>query len=76
MDMAEVSTGSREGNPDTTKNKLFRLLDDDSIIYFEGIAELDKCDSEEGFDPLDDFGMPSYGCTEIQYKELDGWETL
>jgi hypothetical protein len=49
---------------------MFRLLDGDGEIYFEGIATLD-----EEFQPLDDFGR-SYGCTSIQYKEQGKWKEL
>ena len=31
----------------------------------------------EGFEPLDDFGTPYAGCTEIRYQQPDGtWKTL
>jgi hypothetical protein len=44
----------------------FRLLDDDGEVYYEGrMSELD-------FDPLDDYGMPNAGCTELQYREGNG----
>ena len=33
--------------------------------------------SEEGFEPLDQFGTPNAGCTEIRYLEKGGkWVTL
>ena len=35
----------------------FRMYDDDDVLYFEGVMEI------EDFHPLDDFGMPAYGCT-------------
>lgn len=50
----------------------FRLLDDDGLVYYYGFS------SAESFAPLDDFGMPEAGCTEIQYhnpKTME-WETL
>jgi hypothetical protein len=28
--------------------------------------------SELDFDPLDDYGMPNAGCTELQYREGNG----
>lgn len=52
----------------------FRLLDDDGQVYYEGYSN-DK-DSEKAFMPLDNFGMPNAGCTEIQYWENGKWETL
>ncbi|MBL6280128.1 hypothetical protein JMF97_28600 [Micromonospora fiedleri] len=30
----------------------------------------------EDFGPLDDFGQPNYGCTEIQYLDSDKWVSL
>jgi hypothetical protein len=58
----------------------FRMLDDDGEVYYEGrIVGGDYM----GFEPLDDFGMPNAGCTEIQYQsdpEINHtgkrWETL
>jgi len=52
----------------------FRMLDDDGIVYYVGYCE--DGDSEEAFNPLDDYGMPNDGCTEIQYWENGKWETL
>ena len=43
----------------------FRLLDDDGKVYFEGLSNDDS-----SFSPLDDYALPSYGCTEIQYNEF------
>jgi hypothetical protein len=52
----------------------FRLLDADGIVYFEGLSS--DCDSEIAFHPLDFYGMPGYGCTDIEYK-CDGiWVVL
>jgi len=45
----------------------FRLYDDDSTLYFEGVST-----SNSSFAPLDDYGMPGYGCTEIRYWEKVG----
>ncbi|AII15625.1 hypothetical protein CIG1485E_a0100 (plasmid) [Campylobacter iguaniorum] len=52
----------------------FRLLDDDGEVYAKGYS--DDGSSENAFAPLDDYGMPAWGCTEIQYKEKGKWETL
>ncbi len=49
----------------------FRMLDDDSEVYYHG-----KSSCNSSFSPLDDFGMPNAGCTEIQYLENGKWETL
>ena len=59
------------GRDVTGCDRRFRLLDDDGEIYAYGKA------SEETFAPLDAY-MYDYGCTEIQYKNLDTgkYETL
>jgi len=51
----------------------FRLLDDDGEVYYRG-----RSSDSSSFGPLDDFGAPNAGCTEIQYwhKERRRWETL
>jgi hypothetical protein len=50
----------------------FRLLDDDGVLCLEGVA------SRVEFDPLDDYGMPAFGCTEIQFfnPSNNEWEVL
>lgn len=55
------------------KGAKFRMLDDDGEIYYYGYIVGDY----SGFEPLDDFGTPNAGCTEIQYKDAQGeWEGL
>lgn len=57
----------------------FKLFDDDGELYYSGYAlPLDSPYIESGFEPLDDFGMPNAGCTEIKYRnEKTGkYETL
>lgn len=51
----------------------FRILDSDDTLYYSGRILGDY----EGFEPLDDFGCPNAGATDIQYKnQLGKWETL
>lgn len=50
----------------------FRMLDDDENIYYYGRIFGDY----DGFEPLDDFGMPHSGCVDIQYKEDGKWNSL
>jgi hypothetical protein len=59
-----------------TKPEEFRLLDDDKNVYFGGIVYLEAHDT--GFEPLWDWAMPGWGCTEIQYKHpsTGAWVTL
>jgi len=49
----------------------FRLLDDDGEVYYKGFSG-----NNSSFSPLDDFGMPNAGCTDIQYFENGKWESL
>ena len=53
----------------------FRMLDDDGDVNYYGIFVGDA-NSEDAFGPLDDYGQPGLGCTEIQYKRNGQWETL
>lgn len=51
----------------------FRMYDDDGILYYSGriIGDYD------GFEPLDDYGMPNAGAVRIDYKNKDGiWSQL
>ena len=43
----------------------FSLYDEDGNLYYQGYIYGDY----EGFEPLDDFGMPNAGCTGIK---IDG----
>jgi len=45
------------------KSETFALYDDDEVLYYKGIIVGDY----DGFEPLDDFGMPNAGCTGIKY---------
>jgi hypothetical protein len=51
----------------------FRLLDDDNELLAEGLQIEGDTD---GFAPLDDFGMPNWGCTTLMQLIDDEWETL
>lgn len=53
----------------------FRIYDDDRELYFSGYF-LGDSEAEEAFRPLDDFGAPDSGATEIQYLRGETWETL
>jgi hypothetical protein len=48
----------------------FKMYDDDGVLYYKGLFIGDP-DSEEGFAPLDDFGMPNAGCTRIDYYDAN-----
>ena len=52
----------------------FLMMDDDGEIYYGGLIQ---GTDYQGFEPLDDFGMPNAGCTEIHYINADGgWDQL
>lgn len=52
----------------------FQMYDDDGELYYSGRMS-EECD---GFEPLDDFGMPNAGCTIIKLRnaETGEWEIL
>jgi hypothetical protein len=60
------------------KGRVFRLRDDDGIVYFHGRIWNDPITgegTEDDFGPLEDYGE-AFGCTEIQYLTGKAWETL
>lgn len=56
------------------KGKEFRLYDGDGELYYEGKIVMD--DNCSGFEPLDDYGMPNAGATDIRYLQGAVWRTL
>lgn len=68
-------------HPRTNSDKLtrFKIYDDDGELYYSGYFLGDSFD-EDAFGPLDDYGTPNAGATEIRYLRIkDGkevWETL
>lgn len=55
-------------------NHRFRMLDDDGNVYYEG--RNDTQDDDNAFGPLEDFGTPNAGCTDIQYRVRGKWQSL
>lgn len=61
----------------------FRMYDDDGELYYSGRFMGDPTE-EAAFAPLEDYGTPAAGCTEIRYWEpghggewkTRGWKTL
>ena len=48
--------------------------DDDGNVYYGGLIQ---GADYQGFEPLDDYGQPNAGATEIHYINADGsWEQL
>jgi len=59
----ENLVGVRCGDKTITDNKAtFELFDGDGELYAKGVI----FGEYDGFEPLDDYGMPSLGCTEIK----------
>jgi|TARA_R110000822_G_scaffold156219_2_gene296003 hypothetical protein len=52
----------------------FRLLDGDGEAYYLGRSS--SSDDDAAFEPLEDFGEPNAGCTDIQYRGRGGWTSL
>ena len=51
------------------------MYDDDGELYYTGFMVL--FDGGDEFGPLEDFGGPNAGCTEIRIKNAAGeWETV
>ena len=65
-------TGPAYPTEDRTNAAKFRMRDDDGVVYFYGRI----FGEYEGFEPLDDFGMPCAGCVDIQYKVEGEWTSL
>ena len=70
IDGEEVNViGPRNSTFDWTKNpnagEAFKMYDDDKELYYLGRIT----GNYEGFEPLDDFGMPNAGCTGIKYRD-------
>ena len=61
-------TGPSNKSRHTANETDFRMFDDDGALYYCGTI----WGEFQGFEPLDDFGMPSAGCTEIQLRGSDG----
>lgn len=65
--LARLSAG--DGEP-------FKMRDGDGELYYTGRIVGADTDNEDGFAPLQDFGMPNAGCTGIEYKRGNSWEAL
>jgi hypothetical protein len=59
----ENLVGISHGDKTITTNKAkFELFDGDGELYAKGVI----FGEYDGFEPLDDYGMPALGCTEIK----------
>ena len=61
-------TGPRNKSRHTANETAFKMYDDDGDLYYAGTI----WGAFEGFEPLDDFGMPNAGCTQISLRDPDG----
>ncbi len=52
----------------------FRIRDGDGILCYSGVSS--DYETEGAFRPLDEYGTPNSGATEIQYLEDGSWVTL
>ena len=61
-------------DPTVGVREMFKMYDDDGVLYYTGFITGEY----DGFEPLDDFGTPNAGCTEIRYrlKGSGAFETL
>jgi hypothetical protein len=84
---ADTGTRGPSGAPDDLLASLragagyeFEIFDDDGELYYSGrYLGADRehgVDSEHAFGPLDDFGTPNAGATEIKYWDGRVWVTL
>lgn len=72
---ASMTAEEIAAHPDS---KRFQMKGDDGELVYEGFCYLPDGLDDDAFGPLDDFGEPNCGCTEILYRdEADTeWETL
>jgi len=58
----------------------FRMFDDDHELYYSGkmISKNGSSpfESEDIFGPLDDYGMPNAGCTQLEVLWKGAWEIV
>jgi len=55
-------TPEQESELNSGNGTPFKMYDDDGELYYSGLIIGDF----DGFEPLDDFGMPNAGCTGIK----------
>jgi hypothetical protein len=59
----QLAVARKDGKP-------FNIYDDDGYLYYSG--RYVGPDDEAMFGPLDDYGAPNAGATEIRYREASG----
>lgn len=76
LEKKDIDIQSIDYVPGTILPHKFRLSDDDGEVYYEGFSSGN--DDQAAFAPLDDYGMPSDGCTTIEYYDIatNTWSVL
>jgi hypothetical protein len=82
-DKPEVGVNGPRNISDATLKRLkagegvkFRLYDDDGNLYYEGL-QIEGDEGDEGtFAPLDNFGAPNSGCTELKQFLKNEWVSI
>jgi hypothetical protein len=54
------------------KGTRFKIYDDDGELYYSGRFWSDGTNGDDDFGPLDDYGAPNAGATEIRYRDASG----
>lgn len=83
MRLAEAAQAGRTHAADFPDVQWFKIYDDDGEIYYTGVRT-GESEYEDGFEPLEDFGTPNAGATEIRYLDVaktaetgsEVWEAL
>ena len=59
------------------QGRKFCMKDGDGDVYYEGIMVITNDGDDDEFGPLDDFGRPNAGATDIEYQHEDGsWKAI
>lgn len=61
----ELSYEEIASHPD---REFFKIYDDDGELYYDGYFVENGDEEADGFEPLEDFGMPNAGATHIKYR--------
>jgi hypothetical protein len=66
-DEAILRVIAKDKKPEGMEVEHFYMYDGDDVLYYAGYHV-----GEDPFEPLDCFGMPNAGCTDIHMKNKDG----
>ena len=71
-----VGTRSKDWTEEDARERLlvrFQMFDDDRHLYYVGVIDEDATNP---LAPLDDFGAPGAGCTELHTYERGEWSRV